>query len=108
MKTIENVNEIVELITDYKTLVLDFYADWCNPCQIMLPILEELSYDENIKTEIVKVNVDKLPELATLFKIYSIPTLILFKNGTIVETLIGIHSKTELEQKLLNLELLDV
>ena len=72
-----------ELINSKELVLVDFYADWCAPCQSMAPELEKLAGEMNGKAKIVKVNVDKNPAAATKFRIQGIPTLILFKEGEI-------------------------
>jgi thioredoxin 1 len=68
-------------------VVVDFYADWCGPCQMLAPLLEELEKETSIK--IVKINVDELPDLARQFRIMSIPTLMLFKDGKFTKKELG-------------------
>ena len=81
-------------INDENVLV-DFYADWCGPCRMLAPILEDLSQDrDNVK--IVKVNVDEAPETAKHYGIMSIPTLIHFKNGKMLSKKVGLCSKDDL------------
>ncbi|APD50603.1 thioredoxin [Francisella hispaniensis] len=82
-----------------KAVLVDFYADWCGPCKTLAPILDQLSKNYT-KAVIVKVNVDENQNLAAKFAIRSIPTLIIFKNGKQVETLMGVHTGSQLEQKL--------
>ncbi|MBK2356702.1 thioredoxin [Francisella hispaniensis] len=89
-KLIDNTN---------KAVLVDFYADWCGPCKTLAPILDQLSKDYT-KAVIVKVNVDENQSLAAKFAIRSIPTLIIFKNGKQVETLMGVHTGSQLEHKL--------
>lgn len=76
------------------TVLVDFYADWCGPCRMLSPILEELSNDFNI----VKVNVDEAPITAQKYGVMSIPTLIVFKDGKEVNKKIGLCSKDELKE----------
>ena len=78
--------------------VLDFYADWCGPCQMLIPIMEELE-KEHEDVEFVRINIDEQREMAEKYEIMSIPTLIfLDDNDNIVETLIGLHSKKDIEK----------
>jgi thioredoxin 1 len=78
-------------------VLVDFWAEWCGPCQMMLPILEELSTRMEGKAKIAKVNVDENPSLAAQFRVMSIPTLIVFKDGQPVEQLIGVQQADQLE-----------
>jgi len=85
-----------EKVKNWKWLILvDFYADWCWPCQMMLPILEELN-SKNIVT-VYKVNVDSNPELATEFRIRWIPTMLLFNEWQLVDQIVGIAKLEDLE-----------
>lgn len=68
-------------------VVVDFYADWCGPCQMLAPVLEQLEKETSIK--IVKINVDEIPDIARAFRIMSIPTLMLFKDGRLVKKELG-------------------
>jgi thioredoxin 1 len=90
--TTENFGDEVE---NYKGLVLvDFGAEWCGPCRMLGPVIEELS--EEVKdVKVGKLNVDDSPEIAGRFNVMSIPTVILFKDGQIIETLIGVRAKQE-------------
>lgn len=84
-----------ELVTKGIWLV-DFYADWCGPCKMLAPILEEIDGD----VDILKVNVDHHPELANEFKVMSIPTIVYFKDGSIVKRITGFQSKEAFIQDL--------
>ena len=79
--------------------LVDFWAEWCGPCKMQLPIIEEFSSEMEGKATIGKVNVDEELELAQSFGIQSIPTLILFKDGKPVKKLIGLHSKESLYEE---------
>ena len=78
IKHLSNSNEFEQVIKE-GLVVVDFYADWCGPCQMLAPVLEELEKETGIK--IIKINVDDIPDLARAFRIMSIPTLLLFKDG---------------------------
>ena len=79
--------------------LVDFWAEWCGPCKIQLPIIEEFSSEMEGKAPVGKVNVDEELELAQSFGIQSIPTLILFKDGKPVKKLVGLHSKESLYEE---------
>lgn len=82
-------------------VLVDFYADWCGPCQMQGPIIEELAKEvEEKDMKVGKFNVDKNPKMAEKFGIMSIPTIIIFKGGEVKETLHGVHNKDDLKQKL--------
>ena len=93
MKILTKNDNFDELIKEDLTLV-DFYADWCGPCKMLIPHLEELSKEYNI----VKVNVDEFEDLARRFRIMSIPALFLFKNGEVIDNKIGYQDLDELRQ----------
>jgi thioredoxin 2 len=77
-------------------VLVDFWADWCAPCRMTAPALESLAGDQAGRIKIVKVDVDRNPQTAGRYNIRSIPTLILFRNGQAVETLVGAQSKDAL------------
>ena len=79
-----------------KTLIIDFWAPWCGPCKALTPVLEELSSDLSDSVEVYKVNVDDNTELAQEHGVQSIPTLLVFKNGALSETIVGLKTKEEL------------
>lgn len=78
------------------TVLVDFYADWCGPCKMVSPIVDELS-NENTDLGFRKVNVDEEPDLAVRYNVRSIPTLILFKDGEEVDRLVGFAPKQRLQ-----------
>jgi thioredoxin 1 len=82
-------------------VLVDFFADWCAPCKTQTPILNELAgaYEGRIKFAKVDIDADGNKELATKYGVLSVPTLILFSNGEIKDTMIGVTSKKKLEQK---------
>lgn len=100
MKTVNNMAEYDALINSDKPVFLDFYADWCGPCQLLLPIVEELSKEYEGKVEVVKVNVDNNNELAAKFQVRSIPALFFIKNKEVVKKLQGVQTKAILSQSL--------
>lgn len=79
--------------------IVDFFADWCGPCKMLAPIIEELSQSHS-GAQFYKVNVDEENELAVKYRVMSIPTLIVFKDGEPVKTSVGLVSKSEIEEML--------
>ena len=79
-----------------KLILVDFWAEWCAPCKMLAPILEEISKDLEEKILICKVNLDENQDLASDFSIKSIPTLLLFENGKLKDTKVGLLSKMDL------------
>lgn len=88
-----------EITKSDKPVLVDFWAVWCGPCQMMAPILHELE-TEMLDVQIGKVNVDEQMDLARQFRVVSIPTLIIFKNGQEVQRMVGVTSKEELKDAL--------
>jgi thioredoxin 1 len=87
-----------ELIANNTTVLVDFYAEWCGPCQTMKPILQDVKTVVGDAAKIVKVDVDKYREISGAYQIRSIPTLILFKNGVPVWRHSGLASRADLLQ----------
>lgn len=86
IKHLNNSNEFENEVKE-GLVIVDFYADWCGPCQMLAPVLEEFEKETSMK--IVKINVDEIPDLARQFRIMSIPTLMLFKDGKFVKKELG-------------------
>ncbi len=102
MRMIETEKEFDELLKENPAVFVDFYADWCGPCKMVAPVVEELS-KETPEVTFVKVNVDDLPGLAARYGIMSIPHLIGFKNGEVAAQSIGFQPKAALERTVLQL-----
>ena len=81
-------------------VVVDFWAPWCGPCKAIAPILEELAGELGDSVKICKVNVDNNSDIAGKYEIRAIPTIMVFKNGAIAETIVGLTSKDDLKAKL--------
>ncbi len=81
-------------------VMVDFYADWCGPCKMMAPLVAQLATQYSGKCKIGKCNTDENPRSAGEFKIMSIPTILFFKEGKVVDSVIGAVSKTVLEEKI--------
>ena len=101
MRNVTETNFQTDVLEAERPVLVDFYADWCGPCQNQLQVLNELESDAQATADIVKVNVDEEQNLALAYGVRSIPTLILFDGGKAVETRIGVTPKQELT-KLLN------
>ncbi|CAM3909421.1 thioredoxin [Aeromicrobium ponti] len=86
--------------TNNGIVLADFFATWCGPCKMIAPVLEELDQDMGNQVKIVKIDVDQNQETANKFGIMSIPTLIVMKDGKVVDTLVGLKSKEALEEAL--------
>ena len=80
-----------EVIQAQQPVLVDFYADWCGPCQMLKPVIEQIS-EEAEHTKIVKINIDEEPQLAGMFQVMSIPTLVYMQNGSIQGSVSGYHS----------------
>ena len=100
MKEIKNLAEYKAVIESGKPVLLDFYADWCGPCQIQLPIVSKLAEKYGDDFIIAKVNVDQNTELAQLFGVRSIPTLTFAQGGEVKERLVGVQTAATLEGKI--------
>ena len=88
-----------EVLESTKPVLVDFWASWCGPCRMVSPIVDEIA-EEHPEIKVGKVNVDEEQELAAQFGIMSIPTAMLFENGRVKETLVGVQPKARLEQLL--------
>ena len=89
-----------EVLKSDKPVLVDFWAAWCGPCQIMGPIIEELAEEVKDKYKVGKLNVDENREMASKYGVMSIPTMIIFKDGKEVKQLVGVQSKDNLKEEL--------
>ncbi len=90
----------VEVLKSSLPVIVDFWAEWCGPCRMISPIVEEIAKDLQEKLKVAKVNIDDEQEIAARFNIMSIPTLLIFKDGKVVEQIVGAMPKAQLLSKM--------
>ena len=98
-KVASNTN-FEELLQSSKLVIVDFWATWCGPCRMLSPVLDQVEAEMASEIEVVKVNVDDADEVAAQYRIMSIPTLLFFKNGQIVDKTVGAMPKPALVEKI--------
>ncbi len=98
--TITDQNFETEVLKSDKPVLIDFWAVWCGPCRAIAPIVEQLAGEYDGKVVIGKLDVDENPDTAVKYGVRSIPTLLLFKNGQVVDTIIGAVQKNVIVQKI--------
>lgn len=92
--TSENFEQ--EVINADKMVVVDFYADWCGPCKMMAPIIEEIAKELEGKAKVGKINIDDNQNLAVEYQVMSIPTIAIFKQGKVIQSFVGVTDKQEI------------
>ena len=95
---VDKDNFQADVLDAREPVVVDFWAEWCGPCKMIGPSLEEISNELGGKVKIAKLNIDENPELAAQFGVRSIPTLMVFKDGQVADTKVGAAPKTALSQ----------
>ena len=100
-KQFSSFKELIE--NSDKPVLVDFYATWCGPCQMMSPILEQVSSQLRDRVQVVKIDTDRYPNIASQYAIQALPTLVLFKEGQAVEKIEGVHQAQQLIQHLSSL-----
>lgn len=101
MARVINTNEFqTEVINNNGVVLVDFFATWCGPCKMVAPVLDALSTEMEGKVTILKVDIDQSMELAQQYKIMSVPTMMVFKGGKAVETIMGFQPKESIKAKL--------
>ena len=98
--TVTSQNFPSEVLSSNQPVLVDFWAEWCGPCKMLGPVLDELATEYSGKARIAKVNIDDHQDLAAKFGIQSIPTLLFFKGGQVVEQVVGLKSKRDLKASL--------
>jgi len=93
---VDNKNFKADVLDAQEPVVVDFWAEWCGPCKMIAPALEEISKELGGKVKIAKLNIDEKPELAAQFGVRSIPTLMIFKSGEVADMKVGAAPKTAL------------
>lgn len=101
MSRVINSNEFQEnVLKGNEAVLVDFFAEWCGPCKMVAPVLEELSNEMKGKAKIFKVDIDKSGDLAQKYGVMAVPTLIIFKDGKAVDKIVGFQPKGALKAKL--------
>jgi thioredoxin 1 len=97
-KFLENQEDYKKIIEGNSVVLVDFFATWCGPCKMLMPVVDDLSKDLGETVEVIKIDVDKFPELAESANILSVPSLLFFKDGKLQEMSKGFKPKEELKK----------
>jgi thioredoxin 1 len=98
--SVNEANFDSEVVNTSTPVLVDFWAEWCGPCKMIAPILDEIANEKGAAVKVAKVNVDEAQSLSAKFGIRAIPTLLFFKDGTVREQIVGMTSKRDLIAKL--------
>ena len=100
LKNFNNDNFDSDVLKSEKTVLVDFWAEWCGPCKMLTPVIDEIASENENKYLIGKVNVDECPDIAAKYGIRSIPCLLYFKNGKVEKQTVGVITKAEIQSTL--------
>lgn len=101
---ISSISEFEEFINSDRLTVVDFFATWCGPCKMLGPVFQSVSDELNTKVNFVKIDIDQFNEIASKYQVASVPTIIYFKNGNVVDKTVGFMDSDTLKNKILSLK----
>ena len=99
---LNNENFKTEVLESNKVVLIDFYADWWGPCKMMSPVIDEIANEVSENVKVCKLNVDEAQDIAIQYNVMSIPTLVIIKDGNVVDTLVGLRAKSEVLESINN------
>lgn len=100
VKTVDTSNFQAEVMDSDKTVVVDFWATWCGPCRQVAPVLESIA-EQHDELSVVKIDIDQNPQIAQMYNVMSVPTLLVIRDGEVIKTVVGAKPKVVLERELL-------
>lgn len=101
---ISSISEFEEFINSDRLTVVDFFATWCGPCKMLGPVFQSVADELNTKVNFVKIDIDQFNEIASKYQVASVPTIIYFKNGNVVDKTVGFMDSDTLKNKILSLK----
>lgn len=97
---VDTKEELIKVLEENDTVLVDFFATWCGPCKMLSPVLEEIAEEQDGKTLVVKIDIDRAESLAIEYRVMSVPTLFYFKDGKTAAKAVGLQSKTQIMNQL--------